>query len=318
MAGRRTSLAALAGERVEAIPGHGDPTLTRVQLAWLATTPLNRRSSFDPSKLDELGASLRKRQLQAIVVVPADMYLKLWPDHRDHVGEARYVIVAGERRYRAAQRAGLATLQASIQEDVADSRLDLLDAVVTENLERQNLDPIEEAHAVEDMVNECGGNAAAAAGRFGRSEGWVSQRRSLLKLSPDIQRRVSSGELSVRIARALAGKGLPPEQQAAALHGLIEQQAAEREQRAQTRQARKASQTSASPTSGMPGPRATPDATQGAAEGPFTAVKARARGASRQSDTPVIPLGSPHVIAQALRRHLSASELRTLVALLAS
>jgi hypothetical protein len=79
--------------------------------------------------------------------------------------------------------------------------------------DRKSLDPIEEAHAVEEMVTACG-SAAKAAERFGRHESWVSQRRALLRLTPELQDSVRSGELPVRIARSVAA--LPAGEQEAA------------------------------------------------------------------------------------------------------
>lgn len=83
--------------------------------------------------------------------------------------------------------------------------------------DRRNLDPIEEARAVEEMVTECG-SAARAAERFRRHESWVSQRRALLRLTPALQDRVRSGELPVRIARSIAA--LPAAVQETAWHAV--------------------------------------------------------------------------------------------------
>lgn len=180
----------------------------------IAPTPLNTRQNFgSPEELTQLGESMRVRQLQAVVVVPQADYLKIFPEHADDVRRADYVLVSGERRWRAARMTGLTVIEASVRPQLAASRADFIDAMVAENLYRQNLDPIEEAEAVEAMVRECG-TAVAAAEKFKRHETWVSQRRALLKLAPHLQDLVRSGELPVRHARSIAS--LPKEDQEAA------------------------------------------------------------------------------------------------------
>ncbi|WP_331766858.1 ParB/RepB/Spo0J family partition protein [Embleya sp. NBC_00896] len=204
MAGQRTSLASLAGQKVEDVPGRGIPMLVSLDLSRVVPTPLNPRFDFGgPEKLRELGESMRRRQLQPIVVVSRTPYLKLFPEHTDRVGTTTYVIANGERRYRAANLVGLGTIEAVIREGVVGSRRDFLDAVLSENLDRMNFDPVEEARAVEQMVVEFG-SARAVAEHRGKHEAWVSQRRSLLRLSPDMQALVSSRQMPVEKARNLA------------------------------------------------------------------------------------------------------------------
>jgi ParB family chromosome partitioning protein len=171
----------------------------------LVPTPLNPRTNFGSSdELTELGESLRKRQLQPVVVVSRASYLDLFPEHESAVGPlVSHVIITGERRYRGARQVGLGALSAVILEEIASSRSDILDAVLSENIDRKNFDPIEEAAAVQAMVRECG-TAVAAAQRFRRTGGWVSQRLSLLRLAPEVQILVRSGEIPVRDARGLA------------------------------------------------------------------------------------------------------------------
>ncbi|MCD9145880.1 hypothetical protein LUZ16_28150 [Streptomyces albireticuli] len=89
-------------------------------------------------------------------------------------------------------------------EDVAKSRADFLDAVLSENNDREDLDPIERALGIETMVNELGG-ADKVAEHYGKTKGWVGQQRKLLKLTIDLQAVVSSGDMPVRIARDIAG-----------------------------------------------------------------------------------------------------------------
>ncbi|GCD96929.1 ParB/RepB/Spo0J family partition protein [Embleya hyalina] len=204
MAGKRTSLASLAGEKVEDVPGRSTPTLVRLKLESIVPTPLNPRTNFGtPEDLAELAGSMRRRQLQPVVVVSRVLYLKLFPEHTDEVGSATYVIANGERRFRAATHGGLGVIEAVIRDEVAASRREFLDAVLSENIDRKNFDPIEEAEAVEAMVLEFG-SARNVAEHRGKHEAWVSQRRSLLRLGPALRELVSSRQMPVEKARKLA------------------------------------------------------------------------------------------------------------------
>ncbi|MCX4970979.1 ParB N-terminal domain-containing protein [Streptomyces sp. NBC_00654] len=180
----------------------------------LVPTRFNPRRNFGTDKeLKEFGLKLKKRQLQPAVVVSRAGYLKLWPVEEEHVGAAPYVIANGERRYRGSRLAGLSTLNVVHNEDVAKTRADFLDAVLSENNDREDLDPIERAIGIEIMVAELGG-ADRVADHYAKTKGWVSQQRKLLKLTPELQILVSSGEMPVRVARDIAG--LPAAEQAQA------------------------------------------------------------------------------------------------------
>lgn len=210
-AGRRTSLAALAGAKVDAVPGKSDPLLLSLPLAKLVPTRFNPRRRFGTDdELREFGHKLAKEQLQPAVVVSRAAYLKLWPEEAEHVGDASYVIANGERRYRASLLVGRPALEVVHKEDVAASRAAFLDAVQSENNDRQDLDPIERAIGIDIMVTQLGG-ADQVAVYYGKTKGWVSQQRKLLKLTPELQDLVSMGELPVRVARDIAG--LPAEVQ---------------------------------------------------------------------------------------------------------
>lgn len=213
MAGRRTALASLAGGTVEEVPGANDLTLLHIPLSKLIPTRFNPRRNFGTKeKLREFGLVLKKRQLQPAVVVSRAAYLKLWPNEAERVGDASYVIANGERRYRATKEIGLAKLWVVHREEVANSRVDFLDAVLSENNDRDDLDPIERALGIDTMVQELGGVKAVAA-HYGKSVGWVSQQRKLLSLVPDLQALVSSGEMPQREGYRIAG--LPAGEQVA-------------------------------------------------------------------------------------------------------
>ena len=223
MAGRRTSLVSLAGQKVDDVPGQSDPLLLTLPLSVLVPTRFNPRRNFGTDEdLKAFGLVLKRRQLQPAVVVSRGAYLKLWPDEAEGVGAAQYVIANGERRYRGSLAAGMTTLNVVHNEDVAKTRADFLDAVLSENNDREDLDPIERALGIETMVIQLGG-ADKVAAHYEKSKGWVSQQRKLLKLTPKLQDLVSAGELPIRVGRDIAG--LPAEEQEDAWRQEVSQRA---------------------------------------------------------------------------------------------
>ena len=222
--GRRTSLASLAGAKVDDVPGRSDLLLLALPLEKLIPTRFNPRRNFGTEEqLREFGLKLKQKQLQPAVVVSRAGYLKLWPDEAERVGDIPYVIANGERRFRASQLVGRPTLDVVHHEEVANSRAEFLDAVLAENNDREDLDPIERALGIETMVIELGG-ADKVAKHYGKSGPWVSNQRKLLRLTPELQQLVSSGEMSIRIGRDIAG--LPPEEQADAWQAELDRRAA--------------------------------------------------------------------------------------------
>jgi ParB family chromosome partitioning protein len=209
--GTRTSLAALADavgdnspvERLTAAPpgaaGH-------MPLDDLVANPRNPRD--DLGDLNEL-ASIADMQLQPAAVVTKRAYLALYPD--DAI-TARYVVVNGCRRLAAAHKFGRTDLAVVVNDELARDRVTLISASIAENVDRQDFDVIEEAKAVAALVAECG-RADEAAKRLHKTEGWVSQRRALLALAPELQTALRRGELALREARSLAR--VPQEQQVA-------------------------------------------------------------------------------------------------------
>jgi ParB family transcriptional regulator, chromosome partitioning protein len=206
--GKRTSLAALAGDVGDNSPVD-EPAAGPARSAPLAQLCANPRNPRD--NLGDLAdlASLADMQLQPAVVVTAAAYRALYPD--DGI-TSRYVVINGCRRLAAAHKYGLDTLDIVVNDAVARDRITLISAAITENVDRQDFDVIEEARAVEALVAECG-RADMAGQRLHRTEGWVSQRRALLKLAPELQSALRRGELAIREARSLAR--VPLEQQVA-------------------------------------------------------------------------------------------------------
>jgi ParB family transcriptional regulator, chromosome partitioning protein len=161
------------------------------ELAITAITPNRRqpRRSFDEDALDELAESIRQVGLLQPVVVRA-------------AEPGRYELVMGERRWRAAQRAGLTEIGAIVKQTHDDEML--RDALI-ENLHRQQLDPLEEAAAYQQLLDDFGATHEELARKIGRSRPHISNTLRLLNLPPAVQKRVAAGVLSAGHARALLG-----------------------------------------------------------------------------------------------------------------
>lgn len=158
--------------------------------------PRQPRESFDDESLDTLAASLRQQgMLQPILV-------RSW-------GNGKFELVAGERRWRAAQRAGLLKVPAIVR-DIPDARL--LEYALIENIQRQELNAIEEARAYRTLIDELGLSQVQVAERVGRQRSTIANSLRLLTLPPAVQDHVRSGVLSMGHARALAGISDPATQ----------------------------------------------------------------------------------------------------------
>ncbi|MFR9794184.1 ParB/RepB/Spo0J family partition protein [Streptomyces sp. MB22_4] len=180
-----------------------DGRLYRVPLGRLAPNLVNPRTDFGTEdQLIDLGKSLARRQIQACPVVSRNAYLKLWPDHAEKIGDVDYVLVSGERRFHAATAVGLPALTCVADDNVAADRKTFMEAVVSENVDRQNFDPIEEAYAVQALVAEFGSNRAVAQ-HFERVDGWVTQRVLLTNLAREVQDLVRKKEIPLEAARSL-------------------------------------------------------------------------------------------------------------------
>lgn len=180
-----------------------DGRLYRVPLGRLAPNLVNPRTEFGTEDdLIDFGKSLARRQNQPCPVVSRSAYLKLWPDHADRIGDVDYVLVSGERRYRGATAVGLPVLDCVANDDFATDRKTFMEAVVAENVDRKNFDPVEEAYAVQALVAEFGSNRAVAQ-HFDRVDGWVTQRLQLTHLAREMQVLVRDKTIPVEAARKL-------------------------------------------------------------------------------------------------------------------
>jgi ParB family chromosome partitioning protein len=175
-------------------PGY-EPALRQVAGAYFeeievgAIEPNQRqpRRTFDEDALDELALSIAEVGLLQPVVVR-------------RIGDGRYELVMGERRWRASQRAGLEVIPAIVRETHDDAML--RDALM-ENLHRQQLDPLEEAAAYQQLLDDFGATHEQLAQKIGRSRPHISNTLRLLNLPPAVQKRVAAGVISAGHARAL-------------------------------------------------------------------------------------------------------------------
>jgi ParB family chromosome partitioning protein len=189
-------LSALIPDPIAQAPRQGP---VEVDLDLLDPNPKQPRLGFDEARLDELAASIKiNGVIQPIVVRRAG---------------PRYEIVAGERRWRAAQRAGLLKIPVIIR-DVPDAKL--LEVALIENVQRENLNPIDEALAYRRLTEELGLTQEQVAAAVGKDRASVANYLRLLKLPDAIQALVASETLSMGHARALLALEDPASIEAAA------------------------------------------------------------------------------------------------------
>jgi len=162
--------------------------LVEIPVDRIEANPNQPRKQFKKEDLEELSLSIKQHGiLQPLLVSEAQ--------------PGRYVLIAGERRWRAARLAGFATVPAVIRERL--DKDDLLELALVENLQRQDLTPIEEARAYEQLRSALGLSQAQIANRVGIDRSTVANALRLLKLPDEVQAMVESGELTGGHGRTL-------------------------------------------------------------------------------------------------------------------
>ncbi|PSK95513.1 ParB family chromosome partitioning protein [Murinocardiopsis flavida] len=164
--------------------------LEEVPVLRITPNPRQPRTHFDEDALAELKASITEVGLLQPVVVR----------RIEDGAEPKYELIMGERRWRASKEAGLDRIPAIVRETGDD---DLLRDALLENLHRQQLNPLEEAAAYQQLLDDFGATHEELAGRVGRSRPHITNTLRLLNLSPAVQRRVAAGIISAGHARAL-------------------------------------------------------------------------------------------------------------------
>ncbi len=201
------------------LPSTEGPSPTRAPLDELAHNPHNPRDGYDDANIGELADSLAAvGQLQPAAVVSRDVFLAHYPDDADPIGSARWVVMTGNRRLTAARRAGLTDLAITVQDRLGSLEdPHLVEATLVENIHREALPPLLEARELDALVERYG-TAETVAARVGKSAPWVSQRRSLLKLTAPMQDMLRAGEMTFREARKVAAA--EPDKQEQVLEAL--------------------------------------------------------------------------------------------------
>ena len=180
------------------------PAETDIDIDRIAPNPDQPRLKINEERLEQLAASIRaKGVLQPVLVRPLG---------------ARFQLVAGERRLLAAQRAGLLKVPAVVR-DVADG--DLLEFALIENLLREDLTPIEEAQAYQNLIDHRNLTQEEVASRLGKDRSTVANSVRLLKLPPPVKLLVAEGKLSPGHARALLASGASSAEMARAAATMV-------------------------------------------------------------------------------------------------
>ncbi|MDW8478459.1 ParB N-terminal domain-containing protein [Streptomyces scabiei] len=173
-----------------------------VAIEELAHNPRNAREELEG--LEGLASTYESfGLLQSVAAVPAEVFTAAFPENADAVGGARFVVIGGNRRLAAARLAGMEKLPVLVNRK-ATTRQDILVAAATENLAREELKPFEELATIEELKQEFG-TYDAVAKVLGKSGGWVSQRRRLHHVQPEIraalEQRVDG--MTIELARDL-------------------------------------------------------------------------------------------------------------------
>jgi ParB family transcriptional regulator, chromosome partitioning protein len=178
--------ALIPSKQMDAAPQTNDGLLM-LPLDRIAPNPYQPRKTFNEASIDELARSVREHGIVQPLVVTRD-------------GD-RYKLIAGERRFRAAQKAGLQTVPVIVKEMVQEG--DALQIALIENIQREDLNPIEEAAAYHQLHQEFGLTQEEISRRVGKERSTVANFLRLLKLPESVKKLLAAGQLSMGHARAL-------------------------------------------------------------------------------------------------------------------
>lgn len=196
-------LGALIPQGEDASAGDSSGGLRTVAIDAIVPNPHQPRSVMDEEALDELAASIEEHGLIQPLIV-------------NDSGDEHYTLIAGERRWRAAQRAGLTQVPVVVKEASPQGMLEL---ALIENIQRADLNPLEEAAAYRQLLDEFGLTQAQVAKRVGKSRPAVANTVRLLELPEKVRQAVVNGEISGGHARAILG--LPNEESRLAMMNTI-------------------------------------------------------------------------------------------------
>lgn len=169
-------------------PPPASPGLANIPIDQISPNPYQPRKTFNDSSIEELARSVREHGIiQPLVVTKT--------------GDNRYRLIAGERRFRAAQKAGLDSVPVVIKESMADG--DILQVALIENIQREDLNPIEEAYAYHQLHEEFALTQEEISKRVGKERSTVANFLRLLRLPDSVKKLLASGRLSMGHARAI-------------------------------------------------------------------------------------------------------------------
>ena len=181
-------------------PADGASTsgLANVPIEQIQPNPYQPRKTFNDASIEELARSVREHGIvQPLVVTRA--------------GDNKYKLIAGERRFRAAQKAGLATVPVVIKEAMSEGTT--LEVALIENIQREDLNPIEEALAYHQLHEEFGLTQEEISKRVGKERSTVANFLRLVKLPDPVKKLLAAGQLSMGHARALLAVDSPKKQE---------------------------------------------------------------------------------------------------------
>lgn len=184
------------------VPEPSKGATVELEVDLLVPNTYQPRGQFDDGRLEDLAQSIRTNGVIQPIVVR-------------RVGE-RYHIIAGERRWRAAQRAGLTRVPVVVKDVQAGQERAVLEMALIENIQRENLNPIEEALAYRRLADEFSMTQEQIATAVGKERATVANVIRLLKLPTDVRDQVASGHIAMGHARAILGLSTEAEQRAAA------------------------------------------------------------------------------------------------------
>jgi ParB family chromosome partitioning protein len=170
--------------------------LTEIPVAAISPNPMQPRAAFDPDSLSELADSINRHgMLQPLIVTQQ--------------GPERYQLIAGERRWQAARISGLATVPVIVKEATPQEALEL---ALVENIQRADLNPLEEASAFRQLVDEFGLTQEQVADRVGKSRVAVTNTLRLLRLPAEVKQALADGTIREGHARSLLSLRTPEAQ----------------------------------------------------------------------------------------------------------
>ncbi len=189
------------------VVGDRSSALLDIPVTAIRANPHQPRRAFDEESLASLTASVRQLGVLQPVLVRS-------------VGTDAYELIAGERRWRAAKRAGLQTIPALVR---SSSEIDSIEEALVENLHRTDLKPLEEASAYQQLIEDFGLTHEQLSSRIGRSRASITNALRLFQLPPAVQKLLADGQLTAGHARALLGTPDRAFQEALARRAAAEQ-----------------------------------------------------------------------------------------------